>query len=173
MNEKELIEEYKRISEIDDIDYSRASNYFKSLIKHYKSVQDGIANSLNFFDNTIALFKECDKPKRKPDFISDSGSIYWYFKKGVIRGADHWGDRVANCSWAFEFSDGKRTYGYNPWNSKTFSEYKYGFCRWEDFILKSELLDINGKEILTSFKNKIDRDKIKIGKSIYQRKIHN
>ena len=48
----------------------------------------------NFFLNTTAYFKGCKKPKRKPDYVSDSGSEYWYSedKKGkfVIRNSNHW-----------------------------------------------------------------------------------
>lgn len=48
----------------------------------------------NFFNNTKVIFKGCKTPKREPDFISNTGSKYWYGndKNGgyVIREADHW-----------------------------------------------------------------------------------
>jgi hypothetical protein len=71
----------------------------------------------NFFISTQAVFKGCKIPKRKPDYVSDSGSIYWYGenKKGsyVIRQSDHWVNlkkignntiirqcaRIATCQW--------------------------------------------------------------------------
>lgn len=38
------------------------------------------------------LYKACKKPTRKPDYISGSGSEYWYLKNGGhIRFSDHWG----------------------------------------------------------------------------------
>ena len=48
----------------------------------------------NYYNGTIATFKGCKTPKRKPDYISHSGSRYWYIedKNGeyVIRESDHW-----------------------------------------------------------------------------------
>lgn len=48
----------------------------------------------NFYSNSYAIFKVCKTPKREPDFISESGSMYWYGsnKKGeyVIRLSNHW-----------------------------------------------------------------------------------
>jgi len=59
-------------------------------------------NYSNFHKNSFASFKACKKPKREPDFISPSGSEYWYSqdKNGgyVIRFSDHWGS-VASCLW--------------------------------------------------------------------------
>lgn len=56
----------------------------------------------NFHLATKAWFKPCKMPTRKPNFISNSGSKYWYGndKKGdyVIRYSDHWG-AVASCDW--------------------------------------------------------------------------
>lgn len=37
-------------------------------------------NINNFHINTSVIFKGCKKPTRNPDFISDSGSCYWYGK---------------------------------------------------------------------------------------------
>lgn len=51
-----------------------------------------------FYEGTYAKFVPCKKPARKPDFISDSGSQYWYVRGAVIRFADHWGN-VASCCW--------------------------------------------------------------------------
>lgn len=62
----------------------------------------------NYFHNTIANFKGCKKPKRKPDYVSKSGSKYWYGEnkrgKYVIRHSDHWcnvflaADKIRECS---------------------------------------------------------------------------
>lgn len=47
---------------------------------------------------TKATFDVVRKPRRQPDYVSDSGSQYWYQNDGVIRFADHWGP-VATCNW--------------------------------------------------------------------------
>lgn len=56
----------------------------------------------NFNNNSFTTFKECKTPNRHPDFISLSGSRYWYGsnKNGqyVIRQSDHWG-KVSSCVW--------------------------------------------------------------------------
>jgi hypothetical protein len=48
----------------------------------------------NYYIHTRATFRGCKKPKSKPDYVSRSGSLYWYGKnmKGeyVIRYSDHW-----------------------------------------------------------------------------------
>lgn len=60
-------------------------------------------NEKNFMNSTKAVFKGCKCPKRKPDFISKSGSKYWFGqnKKGsfVIRKSGHW------CSITMKVSD--------------------------------------------------------------------
>ena len=170
-NKEDLIKEFLRLQENDEIDYRSASRYFKSILKHYSSVQDGIANEDNFFDSTVAMFYETSKPRRKADFNSPSGSRYWYSKKGLIRGSDHWVNRVANCDWALKLNNGKTIYGNSAWSTKTFKEEKFGFTKWEDFLLKPKLEIIEGKELLTSFNNKIGRDIIVLGKKKYKLRI--
>lgn len=58
----------------------------------------------NYYYNTSATFRGCNKPKRKPDYVSHNkrghiSSAYWYGenKKGkyVIRYSDHW--IMRNC----------------------------------------------------------------------------
>jgi hypothetical protein len=70
----------------------------------------------NFFHGTKATFKGCKVPQREPDYVSDSGSRYWYGsnQRGpyVIRLSNHWSHRknfntrrtcdckyVASCVW--------------------------------------------------------------------------
>ena len=58
----------------------------------------------NFHKGTKADFKEIMKagiPKRKPDFISDSGSKYWFTVNSVIRQSDHWG-QLDTCEWTLD-----------------------------------------------------------------------
>jgi len=57
-------------------------------------------NSSNYHISTHATFKACNVPNRTPDFISKSGSKYWYGqnKNGgyVIRQSDHWNRQYHN-----------------------------------------------------------------------------
>lgn len=76
-----------------------------------------VVNFYNYFNGTYAVFKGCKIPKRKPDFISNSGSKYWQQSNSrggyVIRLSDHWVnikiignndiyqdcDKIASCQW--------------------------------------------------------------------------
>ena len=84
----------------------------------------------NFFERTSAIFTQItDTPTTKPDYISRSGSTYWYGEdergKYVIRRSDHWSaivrdeedaetfnakpddfNNIASCYWALDM----RTY---------------------------------------------------------------
>lgn len=61
----------------------------------------------NYHISTFAVFKACKRPSRKPDFISPSGSVYWYGQDStggyVVRSSDHWSCRdcgnIASCYW--------------------------------------------------------------------------
>lgn len=74
-----------------------------------------------FFIDTEVIWKACKEPRRTPDFVSASGSKYWYGenKKGVfvVRKSDHWCKikglihtieidrrRVASCRWHLKTS---------------------------------------------------------------------
>lgn len=70
-------------------------------------------SQLNYYYKTQATWKECIIPDRHPDYISESGSQYWYSSDGVTRFSDHWGS-VSTCKW-------------------TCSE-ECGFCNYSDFI---------------------------------------
>ncbi len=59
-------------------------------------------NKDNFMLGTFADFKKCKRPKTDPDFVSDSGSKYWYVDDGVIRASSHWGPGIRTCDWYFE-----------------------------------------------------------------------
>ena len=75
----------------------------------------------NFYKGTTANFKEIMKegiPKRKPDFISDFGSKYWFTPNSVIRQSDHWG-QLDTCEWTLD--------------SKSGNKYTQGICKLIDF----------------------------------------
>ena len=49
----------------------------------------------NFFEDTVAYFKGCKRPRRQPDYVSYNrrgqiSSCYWYTPRGVIRASNHW-----------------------------------------------------------------------------------
>lgn len=89
------------------------------------SLMDRAINKHNYFLETYAVFKGCKPPLRDPDYVSPSGSEYWYGtnRKGeyVIRYSDHWCAkhnpssysalswsqcrRVASCRWFLRASD--------------------------------------------------------------------
>ena len=52
----------------------------------------------NFFEHTYGVFKLCKEPRRRPDFISDSWSSYYYLsEKQIIRKSSHWSNFLATC----------------------------------------------------------------------------
>ena len=104
----------------------------------------------NYYTSTYAKFVECATPRRKPDYISSSGSMYWYSKTGVIRKSDHWSlyyrsypDKtcfttsiylhavpIASCIWTLQLKNDKITvkedYGDN-------GKILTGFCKYKNF----------------------------------------
>ena len=96
-------------------------------------------NKDNYFFYTIAVWIGCNRPNRKPDYISydrdgNVSSEYWYTPLGVIRCSNHWSrvytpKRVYN-SYTFECKKVGTCY----WVLRTSRENTTcGFCRWEDF----------------------------------------
>lgn len=65
------------------------------------------------------MFRATELPSRKPDFVSKSGSQYWFLDQGVIRHSNHWG-RAAKCKWRLVYSD-------SAVREKT------GYANWSDF----------------------------------------
>jgi hypothetical protein len=93
----------------------------------YQTVIQG-ANKADFFEGTKANFTSCEMPEGKPDYTSNSGSIYFYTKDGVIRVANHWLG-VASCKWIL---DGQDEYAINKATDKR--EFAVaGFCKWSEF----------------------------------------
>lgn len=78
----------------------------------------------NFHDGTKAIFHLrplTEKPHRKADFASASGSRYWKTREGVYRLSDHWGEGIRSCDWwLFDASGAEH------------NEYALGFCRFRD-----------------------------------------
>ncbi|RZJ72700.1 hypothetical protein [Flavobacterium sp.] len=83
-------------------------------------------NRHSFFKSTFCIFKAEKSPNRKPDYASNSGSLYWFDENGVFRESNHWG-RAAKCKWRLVESDGK--------TSRTRS----GYAKWADFFPDNEV----------------------------------
>lgn len=171
MTQEELIKRYDEKDITKEVSFTMAHRYFKTAKEFYKDLQDGQASEINFFENTMVMYEECEGPKRKPDFESDSGSRYWYSKKGVVRGSDHWGCGVDNCDWVLKKKDGKIIYGTYWKNARTVKGRKYGFASWKDYLFKARKLEIDGKIVVTTFNNTIGRNLIRVGGKTYQRKV--
>lgn len=72
-----------------------------------------------FHDATLADWRPCATPRREPDFVSASRSVYWDEGDAVLRASDHWG-RARSCLWLL---DGFRPSG----------PILTGRCRYADF----------------------------------------
>ncbi len=153
MTQNELIEKYEEILEQKVTMYFKPYRHFLNARKFYAQLQDGTADESTFFTETLVTFTETDDPGREPDFTSGSGSRYWYYKDGVIRGSDHWGNGVALCDWALKTKEGKTIYGYDYDCPIHMKEARFGFARWEDFLFKAKLIEIEGQKVLTTFRN--------------------
>lgn len=78
----------------------------------------------NTFKNTFCVFKEVvleQIASKEIDFVSKSGSSYYYTESGMYRLSNHWG-RLANSKWRLE-----------PMVPETSSKYKLGFAFWINF----------------------------------------
>ena len=85
-------------------------------------------NKDNFYMGTKAIWDECEMPSGAPDYVSNSGSKYWYSNDGVTRCSDHWGNDVGTCEWSI--SDDYDSFG-SSW--KYDSGETCAFCAWEKF----------------------------------------
>lgn len=78
---------------------------------------------INSLKKTFCVFEEVNSQtieNLKPDFKSESGSIYFYSNEGMYRLSNHWG-RLANSKW--------RLIDKNLSKEK----FKVGFAKWENF----------------------------------------
>jgi len=169
MTQKELIEKYEEIADQKVICYFKPYRHFLNAKKFYSQLQDGVADENTFFTDTLVLFNECDDPGREPDFTSGSGSRYWYYKDGVIRGSDHWGNGVARCDWALKTKQGKTIYGYDYDCPIHLSAPRFAYAKWEDFLFKAELIEADGKKAVTTFSNCVGYGMYKIDGKVYKR----
>ena len=78
----------------------------------------------NSFKNTFCVFQEVSLSSLKGlvvQYISKSGSSYYYSKFGMYRLSNHWG-RLANSKWRLE-----------PLEPESESKIKLGFALWDNF----------------------------------------
>jgi hypothetical protein len=95
-----------------------------------------------FFIETEAVFTPCTIPTREPDYVSDSGSEYWYTEDGVIRYSNHWGSHVGYCNWYF---------GYNDIDSWEWEGYKAGYCAWSNFVTREAAMYDNSRSVFDRY----------------------
>ncbi len=171
MTQEELVAKYEEIADQKTICYFKPYRHFLAAKKFYSQLQDGVADENTFFTETLVTFTQTDDPGREPDFTSGSGSRYWYYKDGVIRGSDHWGNGVALCDWALKTKEGKTIYGYDYDCPIHLNAPRFGFAKWEDFIFKASLIEADGVKAVTTFNNTVGYGKFKVGDKVYQRVI--
>ena len=135
-----IIEKYKywRIEDKDGhwLDYGREPNlaeskascdfYAETENRMYASIEAGYDKD-NFYECTKAVWVPVNAPEAEPDFVSDSGSMYWHYPEGVVRGADHWGNDIGDCDWHMLGDE-----QLSSWFDKH-DDVRYGFCPWQGF----------------------------------------
>lgn len=126
-----------------------------------------IANKDNFYMGTEANFKKANKPNNKADYISASGSQYWYTEKGVFRFSDHWGSGINTCNWYLKDDAEGFKCGYCSFkNFKLVREFKFDvYVKNYEFFDKFEydevFNDIENGSKLGAFEIKVDFDNMK------------
>lgn len=107
-------------------------------------------NQDNFFNCTKANWIEKQAPNRSADYVSPSGSCYWYTEKGVYRFSDHWSHikdtkrnyiggckRINSCYWTLRLIGKKIDYSqlYEKYviRYKKYNDFYVGFCSWDNF----------------------------------------
>lgn len=108
----------------------------------------------NFFRQTYCVFVSADAAVLKdqqPDYVSRSGSRYFFSDEGVFRISNHWG-RAAKCKWRLVQSE--------KTDRKSGS---CGFARWEDFHRDNEYeklywLDLSGNTVQYRHRDESDYD---------------
>ena len=129
------------------------ANVLSLLYKQNDKTMRTQINKTNFMNGTVANFTGVEMPTTTPDYVSESGSKYWYTENGVIRAADHWGLGIATCDWSIdiefaekfqkEVTKGDVTYMGTFYKAKEVA----GFCAFEDFTQKQRQFNSNGKLI--------------------------
>ncbi len=93
-----------------------------------KDVSEAIMLAVKNVENGNRVGKT---PQRTPDYVSDSGSKYWYVGDSVIRQSDHWGN-VASCYWTINYVE----------NGSELT----GVCSLSDFKSITQAPEVKGKQ---------------------------
>lgn len=131
-----------------------AEQHFQAYKDFYSKYQKGTASKDNYYFDTMAEFDPMkSRPRRQPDYVSRDrngkvSSEYWYTEDGVVRGSDHWGEGVASCDWSLKGV----TSGSRPLEIEHTGK-KYGKAKWEDFVHKPTVAEINGEKVMSGFHN--------------------
>lgn len=134
-------------------------NYSDEAIEAYalaNLVSDEVADKYNFYNNSIGMFEESDAPDSEPDYISYSGSEYWYTPEGVYRRSDHWGSYISSCSWYFWDGLGDSDEVWYNGDDDQFDEPVTGFIRWSDLKPKGEIIYIEDSDTYELYGFKFD-----------------
>lgn len=106
-------------------------------------------NKENYFNNTKGRFVECERPKKEPDFVSTTGSKYWYIRGGVIRQSSHWSNIL--------YTD-KPTY--DQYANNVCGMIKN--CYWDIFVITPMKLSINGNYLVSKLFEQVKKGRINI-----------
>lgn len=102
------------------------------------------------FTNTFCVFTEINPNLINlitPNYISSSGSKYFYTAQGMYRFSNHWG-KLANCKWRLLSNTNVST-----------GKVKLGFANWETFYFDNNFdanfyLDVNYSEKTITYQHK-------------------
>lgn len=110
-----------------------------------------IYDSTNFHKHTFCVFKVVPYEAisgLKPNYISKSGSTYYFMEKGIYRLSNHWG-RAAKCKWRLQNN-----------GSSSIERTKLGYANWCDFHPDNEtgkwyfiVVNYDSKEVRYEHKN--------------------
>lgn len=115
-------------------------------------------NKYNFFKHTFCEWKSVEGvPNRKADYISKSGSRYFFTEEGVFRIANHWG-RAANCRWRL----------ISPLRISQTNQ--IGYANWSDFYPNNDIdllyfIEVNWENKTVCYQHKF---KDSTGLSLYR-----
>ena len=116
-------------------------------------MKNKIYNKINFHKHTFCVFSEmpiAEIQNRKVDYVSKSGSKYYFANEGVFRLSDHWG-RAAKCKWRLDGAKGDKG-----------NRERLGFSLWTGFHEDNDIeklyfisVDFEAKTVTYQHKNNI------------------
>lgn len=122
--------------ELEEIDYNY--DFLNTPYELAEIFTEEVANKNNFFNNSIGYWELTSIPSIKPHYVSHSDSEYWYTSKGVYRRSDHWGFKIASCSWFIE--DDLYEYEGDEYDIKFYDSPVTAFIPWSNLKAKGEIV---------------------------------